>query len=165
MSSREAALEATVEAAVEATVEAAVEATVEAAVEEALSEETPVDGEALGRKMMKFLRARDPYTASKEETARAFITTSSVLSALVGKHSFIQPLLVEVVKNRLIRLQYVEGHAASITDTDGAAMGKSLAMMLAVNLTATIAVDEWIHQFKSLQEIDSEVSKVETSSS
>ena len=41
----------------------------------------------------------------------------------------------------------------------------SLAMMLAVNLTATIAVDEWIHQFKSLQEIDSEVSKVETSSS
>ena len=63
-------------------------------------------------------------------------------------------MLCAVVENKLTSIAIVETKAECTGVLGGRAIGRSLAISLATNLTAKTGVDEWMHQFPALKELD-----------
>jgi hypothetical protein len=116
------------------------------------SEMTEEDGRFLGEELMNAVKKG----SKKEEALNSVIAKCKTLEKLVEQHSFMKPLLDAVVENKLHAVSRIDGKAENLGDTEGRAIGRSLAISLATTLFATIGVDEWILQFPALQEVDKE---------
>ena len=109
-------------------------------------------GQVVAEELMQ--RVLKSELQSKEPLVADFISTNRALGELVGKYSFIMPLLVGVVEGKLNRLANVKEKAECLNDKDGLAIGRSLALSLALNLTPAAGVEEWFLQFPSVVEVD-----------
>ena len=93
---------------------------------------------------------------TKEEAVREFVATNDLLKGVVEKHAFVEAMLAAVVKNKLHRMRKVEGAAKNLEEKDGKEIGESLASTLAASTQVQSAIDEWMHQFPALKELDEE---------
>jgi hypothetical protein len=111
------------------------------------------DGIMFGEDFLNELRdGRDRRT--NEEAVKAFIASNRALKELAQEHAFVEPMLCAVVENKLTSIARVETKAECTGVLGGRAIGRSLAISLATNLTAKTGVDEWMHQFPALKELD-----------
>ena len=114
------------------------------------------DAHMLGEELIWRVNERSKRV-KKEDTVKEFISFSSPISELVKKFDWMEAVLVAVVENKLNQIATVDGRAEGLSKEEGRAIGKSLAISLATTLTAQAAIDEWIHQFPALQQVDSEI--------
>jgi hypothetical protein len=134
-------------------------------VEEGFEEEmAPVDhgrttsgreGKQLGEDLMLAVQEREDGR-TKEETVGEFVATNDLLKGVVEKYAFVEAMLAAVIENKLHRLRKVEGAAKDLEKKDGKEIGESLASTLASSTQVQSAVDEWMHQFPALKELDKE---------
>jgi hypothetical protein len=91
---------------------------------------------------------------TKNDIIEKFILENRAVGELTKKYLFIKPLLFAVVRNRLNPAARVRGKAEVLEEMEGTKIGKSLAISLATTLTAKHGVDDWIHQFPALKEVE-----------
>jgi hypothetical protein len=112
-------------------------------------------GQLLGEQLLVALSFRKKGM-TKEEVVRLFIGSKYVLRQAAEKYAFVTPMLCNVVKNELHRMRKVEGAAKDLEKKDGKEIGESLASTLAASTQVQSAIDEWMHQFPALKELDEE---------
>ena len=94
---------------------------------------------------------------TKAEILSSFVEDSTSLTEFSQRFDFFLPCLEELVQNKLRPLRTgITAKAECLNESEGRKIGGSLSISLAINLTASAGVDEWIHQFSALQEIDRE---------
>ena len=113
------------------------------------------DGEMLAEQLMYRIKHR-AKGVEKGSVVKTFIETNAMLRDSAKKYAFLETMLCAVVKNSLNNTSNVQGRAECLEEKAGERIGQSLAISLATNLTSAIAVDEWIHQFPAMQELDAE---------
>ncbi|GMI43368.1 hypothetical protein TrCOL_g9829 [Triparma columacea] len=112
-------------------------------------------GQLLGEQLLIAVSFRKKGM-TKEEAVRLFIGSNYVLGQAVEKYTFVEAMLAAVIENKLNKMRKVEGAAKDLEKKDGKEIGSSLASTLAVSTQVQSAVDEWMHQFPALQELDEE---------
>jgi hypothetical protein len=115
------------------------------------SKATDEDGLLFAEKFLDELRNSK---TTKVEAVNTFIESNTALKELAQEFLFIEPMLCALVMNNLHSIERVETKAECTGRSGGRSIGRSLAISLATNLTASAGVDEWIHQFPALQEVD-----------
>jgi hypothetical protein len=134
-------------------------------VEEGFEEEMPPvnhgrtisgrEGKQLGEDLMLAVQEREDGR-TKEEAVGEFVASNDLLKGVVEKYTFVEAMLAAVIENKLHRLRKVEGAAKDLEKKDGKEIGESLASTLVASTQVQSAVDEWMHQFPALKELDKE---------
>ncbi|GMI32054.1 hypothetical protein TrCOL_g9159 [Triparma columacea] len=134
-------------------------------VEEGFEEEmAPVDhgrttsgeeGKQLGEDLMMAVQEREDGR-TEEEAVGEFAATNDLLKGVVEKYAFVEAMLAAIIENKLHRMRKVEGAAKDLEKKDGKEIGESLASTLVASTQVHSAVDEWMHQFPALKELDKE---------
>ena len=111
------------------------------------------DGEKIGKQLLSYVGDR---SGTKAEAVSGFLKSNKPLQEVVQQFNFFEQVIVAIVDNKFSRLSFakIEGAAENLGYEDGKRIGSSLAIALALNLTAGGAVDEWILQYPSLQEVE-----------
>jgi len=118
------------------------------------SEVTKEDGRVMGEALMILTKDKGK---SIEEVVSAYLKSNKAFGELTARYpQFIEPMMCAIVVNKLAPLTNVKGKAEVLRSAEGRLVGRSFAISLATTLTPSAAVDEWIHQFPSLQEVERE---------
>ena len=113
------------------------------------------EGKQLGDDLMLAVQEREDGR-TKEEAVGEFVATNNLLKGAVEKYPFVEAMLAAIIENKLHRMRKVEGAAKDLEKKDGKEIGESLASTLATTTEVQSAVDEWMHQFPALKELDEE---------
>jgi hypothetical protein len=113
------------------------------------------EGKQLGEDLMLAVKEREDGR-TKEEAVGEFVAKNDLLKGVVEKYAFVEAMLAAVIENKLHRMRKVEGAAKDLEKKDGKEIGESLASTLATTTQVQSAVDEWMHQFPALKELDEE---------
>ncbi|GMI41988.1 hypothetical protein TrCOL_g13772 [Triparma columacea] len=113
------------------------------------------EGKQLGEDLMLAVKEREDGK-TKEEAVGEFVAKNDLLKGVVEKYTFVEALLAAVIENKLHRMRKVEGAAKDLEKKDGKEIGESLASTLVASTQVQSAVDEWMHQFPALKELDEE---------
>ena len=78
-----------------------------------------------------------------------------ILNSLQAEFSWFETMMAEVLRNRLQPgSSQIETKAECLSSSEARKIGRSLAISLATNITAAGGVDEWILQYRALQDVD-----------
>ena len=79
---------------------------------------------------------------------------NQALRELASLYPAVVPMVVAVVTNKFRKSPDVDPPLSDLTQADGRNIGRGLAMPLMTNTSSEAAVDEWIHRYTSLQQLD-----------
>jgi len=117
------------------------------------------DGIALGDLFM--IKTRAETSRASDETfadvrVRTLVASYGGLREIAALHPFFEPMMKQVVYNRLRPVSEVSTRLCNLTISQGNVMGDAFALSLATNVTSDVAVYEWIARYPALSEIDYE---------
>jgi hypothetical protein len=117
------------------------------------------DGVAMGEALMlKMKNEKKIAKAQKVNIAKARVdavfANHAALSELERLHPSIKLLIAAAIKNRFLKGRDVRIKLDNLSAKEGKMIGEGLALALVTNTAPESAIDEWVHRYAALQEIE-----------
>jgi len=117
------------------------------------------DGRVVGEIMCTKTEAEEQHGEKESNVGarmRELFLKHRGLREIGEKHRFFFPMIVRVVENKLRKASDVSTKLCDVSKMEGRAIGATLALAIATNLTPEAGVDEWILKHSALRQFDKE---------
>ena len=117
------------------------------------------DGRVVGEMMCTKTEAEEQHGEKESNVGarmRELFLKHRGLREIGEKHRFFFPMIVRVVENKLRKASDVNTKLCDVSKKEGRAIGATLALAIATNLTPEAGVDEWILKQPALRQFDKE---------
>jgi hypothetical protein len=124
-----------------------------------LAQLTAKDGEAMAEAMMIKIKGEKENGKVNGVSARQYrigevFSDHLALRQLSRKHPHFEGLMAAIISNKFGWSKAVDGKLLGLTEVDSTTIGEGFALLLITNFTPQAAVDEWVHKYVVLQELE-----------